>query len=334
VGIAPGIGNRDVTTDEELPKSRDVGDCAPPVTFTPSGEQFAIVHPPDQRAVIVEVGGGIRCYDVAGRPVLDPYSVDAMSDGGHGAPLIPWPNRLADGRYEFDGGSHQLPLTEPKLGNAIHGLLRWRPWRCLERGSDRVTVGTRVYPQTGYPFALEVQIDYSLSDDGLVVRTSATNIGDRACPFGSGQHPYLSPGTGTLDPCVLEFSAGTRLITDERQLPVGREPVSGTEWDFAGGRALGDLVIDTAFTDLARDSEDRATVRLTGTDGATVELWADSSYSVIQLFTGDTLAPDRRRLGLAAEPMTCPANAFQTGEGLLRVEPGETVASTWGVRLR
>jgi aldose 1-epimerase len=303
------------------------------MTFTPSGEQFEIAHAA-QRAVIVEVGGGIRCYDVDGRPVLDPYPVDAMCDGGHGAPLIPWPNRLGDGRYEFDGSTYQLELTEPKLGNAIHGLLRWRPWRCLERGPDRVAVGTRLYPQSGYPFGLEVRIDYSLSDDGLLVRTSATNIGDRACPFGSGQHPYLSPGAGFVDECVLQFAAGERLLTDERQLPVGREPVRGTEWDFAGGRPIGDQLIDTAFTDLGRDSEGRATVRLTGTDGATAELWADSGYSVIQLFTGDTLAPERRRLGLAAEPMTCPANAFQTGEGLRRVEPGETVANTWGVRLR
>jgi aldose 1-epimerase len=307
-------------------------DCGTIVTFAPSGEQFEIGYA-DQRAVIVEVGGGIRCYDAGGRPVLDPYAEHAMCDGGHGAPLIPWPNRLADGRYQFDGTDHQLPLTEAKLGNAIHGLLRWRPWRCLAREPDRVAVGTRLYPMTGYPFALEVRIDYSLGEDGLRVETAATNIGERACPFGSGQHPYLSPGEGFVDDCTLSFEAGTRLVTDERQLPVGREPVSGTEMDFAHGRAIGSLVIDTAFTDLVRDSSGRAVVRLTGADGATVEQWADSSYTVIQLFTGDTLAPPRRRLGLAAEPMTCPANAFRTGEGLLRVEPGETVESVWGVRL-
>jgi aldose 1-epimerase len=167
-----------------------------------------------------------------------------------------------------------------------------------------------------------------------LVRTSATNIGEQACPFGSGQHPYLSPGGGKVDECVLQFAAGERLRTDERQLPVGREPVAGTEMDFSQGRALGGLVIDTAFTDLARDGAGHARVRLTGADGATVELWADSSYSVIQLFTGDTLAPKRRRMGLAAEPMTCPPNALRSGEGLIRLEPGDTATSEWGVRLR
>jgi aldose 1-epimerase len=303
------------------------------VTVAPSGEQFEISSG-EQRAVIVEVGGGIRCYEVGGRPVLDPYALDAMCDGGHGAPLIPWPNRLADGHYEFDGSGYQLPLTEVGARNAIHGLLRWVPWRCLERSRDRVAVGTRLYPQPGYPFMLDVRIDYSLGDEGLLVRTSARNIGERACPFGSGQHPYLSPGAGHVDDCVLQFAADERLLTDERSLPSGREPVRGTALDFSSARAIGDAVIDTAFTGLSRGQGGRAVVRLTGSDGATVELWADSSYSVIQLYTGDTLAPERRRLGLAAEPMTCPANAFVTGEGLRRLEPGERFESVWGVVLR
>jgi aldose 1-epimerase len=303
------------------------------MTFIPSGEQFAIEHGA-QRAVIVEVGGGIRCYDTDGRAVLDPYPEHAMCDGGHGAPLIPWPNRLADGRYSFEGHEQQLPLTEPKLGNAIHGLVRWTPWRCIEHEPERVVVGTRIYPQTGYPFALEVRIDYSLSSEGLRVRTSATNFGAGPCPFGCGQHPYLSPGTGTVNDCMLEFAAEMQLVTDERQLPTGREPVRGGSFDFSTRRQIGELQIDAAFTDVARDESEHATVRLTGPDGATVELWADSSYPVIQLYTGDTLAPERRRLGLAAEPMTCPPNAFQTGEHLLRLEPGETATSEWGVRLR
>ena len=63
----------------------------------PSGEQFEIVHG-EHRATIVEVGGGVREYAVGDRQVLDPYARDAMCDGAHGAPLIPWPNRLADGR--------------------------------------------------------------------------------------------------------------------------------------------------------------------------------------------------------------------------------------------
>jgi aldose 1-epimerase len=303
------------------------------LTLVPSGEQFEIARGA-HRATIVEVGGGIRSYEVDSRRVLDPYDLHAMCDGAHGEPLIPWPNRLADGQYRFDGDEYQVPLTEPSQRNAIHGLLRWWLWHVREREPDRVVVGTRLYPLQGYPFALDVAVAYELSDAGLAVRTSVTNIGDRACPFGSGHHPYLSPGSGLLDDCTLEFDASTRIATDERQIPTAYEPVAGTPLDLKHGRRIGALEIDDAFTGLARDGAGRATVTLTGPDGSAVELWADSSYEVIQLYTGHTLGRGRRRLGLAAEPMTCPANAFQSGEGLIRIEPGETVTSVWGVGLR
>ncbi|HEV3046040.1 MAG TPA: aldose 1-epimerase family protein [Solirubrobacteraceae bacterium] len=302
-------------------------------TLPPSGEQFEIVHG-EQRATIVEVGGGVREYTVGARPVLDPYPLHAMCDGAHGAPLIPWPNRLADGRYRFDGEDHQLALTEPARRNAIHGLLRWRPWRALAREPSRVVVGARLYPLSGYPFALDVQVEYALAEDGLSVCTTAVNVGDRACPYGAGQHPYLSPGEGSIDECTLALPARTRiLIDDERQLPAGREAVAGGEYDFAGARALGRQPIDCPFTDLQRDSAGHAAARLSAPDGHTAELWADDAYCVIQVYTGDTLSPARRRTGLAVEPMTCPPNAFQSGEGLVRLEPGQSHVGRWGVRL-
>jgi aldose 1-epimerase len=302
------------------------------VALVPSGEQFELVHG-EQRATIVEVGGGVREYELAGRPVLDPYPLEAMCDGGHGTPLIPWPNRLADGRYRFDEVDHQLSLSEPANRSAIHGLLRWRPWRALEREADRVTIGARIHPMTGYPFALDVSIEYRLGDDGLTVSTTSMNIGDRACPYGAGQHPYLSPGAGAIDECTLELAARTRILLDERQLPSGSEPVAGGELDFSAARRLGEQRIDCALTDLARDDRGLALARLSAPDGRTVELWADASYTVLQLFTADTLSPARRRRGLAVEPMTCEPNAFRSGVGLVRLEPGEALTTRWGVRL-
>jgi aldose 1-epimerase len=299
----------------------------------PSGEQFEIVHG-QQRATIVEVGGGVREYFVGERPVLEPYPLLKMCDGGHGAPLIPWPNRLGGGRYHFEGVDYQVALSEPAKRNAIHGFLRWRPWQAMVREPSRVVVGTRLHPLTGYPFTLEVRIEYALGEDGLSVRTTATNLSDSACPYGAGQHPYLSPGVGLIDGCTLEFAAGTRILTDpESQLPVGRETAGGGEYDYSSGRVVGEQRIDDPFTDLTRDDAGRAVCRLTGLDGATVELWADENYPFMELFTGDTLSPSRRRRGLAVEPMTCAPNAFQSGDGLIRLEPGAPHASHWGVRL-
>lgn len=300
----------------------------------PSGEQFQIGFG-DQRATIVEVGGGIREYFVGDRPVLDPYPLQAICDGAHGAPLIPWPNRLADGRYKFDGGEYQLALTEPDKQNAIHGLLRWRNWHAVERSSERVEMGIRLHPETGWPFALEVSLSYSLGERGLQVELTVRNVGAGPCPFGYGQHPYLSPGAGAwIDDCTLELRAATRILTDpDRQLPAGLEPVEGTPFDFNSAKPIGERELDDPFTELGRDRDGRAVVRLGCPDGATVELWGDETHSIVQLYTADTLAPARRRTALAAEPMTCPPNALKTGEGIVRLEPGERHSGRWGVSL-
>jgi aldose 1-epimerase len=300
----------------------------------PSGQQFEIAHG-EQRATIVEVGGGLREYLHGDRDVLHPYALDAVCDGAHGAPLIPWPNRLADGRYSFDGREYQLELTEPEKHNAIHGLLRWRNWSVLDRAADRVVVATRLHPTDRWPFALDVSVSYALGDAGLTVETVARNIGDGPCPYACGQHPYLSPGVGAkVDQCTLELRAATRIDTDpERQLPTGTEPVEGTKYDFCSARAIGGLEIDYAFTDLERDGDGRAWVRLGCPDGRTVELWTDAAYPVTEIYTADTLAPERRRNGLGAEPMSAPPGALATGELIVRLEPEAEHVARWGARL-
>jgi aldose 1-epimerase len=303
------------------------------MSIPPSGRQHEIRYD-DQVAVVVEVGGGVREYRVGDRTVLDPYPREAICDGAHGTVLVPWPNRLAEGRYRFDGLDYQVAITEPDKGNAIHGLLRWRGWEVVRQESNRVTMGIRLYPLTGYPFLLDVAVDYVLDGEGLTVTTTATNRGERTCPYGCGQHPYLSPGDGLIDDAVLHFAAGTRIVTDpQRQLPTGTEPVAGGRFDFSQGRRLGDQRIDFAFTDLARDGAGRAWVRLEGPDGRRAELWVDETYPIVELFTGDTLSPHRRRRGLGTEPMTCPPNAFQSGEGVRRLTPGQAVTTRWGARL-
>jgi aldose 1-epimerase len=298
----------------------------------PSGRQLAIRHG-EQRATIVEVGGGIREYWSGGRAVLDPYGLEEMCVGAHGAALVPWPNRLGGGRYRFDGEEYQLPLSEPERGNAVHGLLRWRNWHVLGEEPSRVVVGTRLHPCAGYPFALHVEIAYSLGDGGLEVTTTATNVGGRACPYGTGQHPYLSPGEGLVDACTLELPASHFLELDERDLPTRSAPVEGSELDFRRPRLLGDARIDTAFTGLQRDAAGRCTVALTAPDGRRAELWVDRSYRYVEVFTGDTLGSEHRRRGLGTEPMTCPPNAFASGVDVVRLEPGQSHTARWGARL-
>ena len=284
-----------------------------------------------QRAVVVTRGGGLRAYSVDGRDVLDGYPAGEPSPSGRGQVLIPWPNRLEDGIYEFDGRRHRVPVNEPERGNAIHGLVRDARWSVAEHEPHRVVVEHQLEPQPGYPFALSIRIDYTLSPDGLRVCTTATNVGADPCPYGAGAHPYLTVGGATVDSAILRVPAGRVLRTDERGLPVGALAVDGTDHDFTQPRRIGRTRLDHAFTDLERDPDGLARAELQAFRASRgLTLWVDEAYAYLMVFTGDPL-PDVNRRSIAIEPMTCPPNAFRTGDGVIRLEPGESFRSVWGI---
>jgi aldose 1-epimerase len=281
--------------------------------------------------VAVEVGAGLRSYSAAGRDLLDGYGTHEPSSSGRGQVLIPWPNRLEDGSYEFDGRRHQLPLTEPEQRNAIHGLVRWSAWTVREREPNRVLLEHVLHPQPGYPFALALSLEYALTPSGLNVRTTATNVGPEACPYGCGAHPYLTVGTDTVDSVILRVPARTVLLSDDRGLPVRSVPVEEAGLDFRRSSRIGPSTLDHAFTDLARDEDGLARVELRDPDtGTSLTFWVDESYNYLMLFTGDPL-PDVARRSLAVEPMTCPPNAFRSGESVIRLEPGASWTGAWGI---
>jgi aldose 1-epimerase len=295
----------------------------------PSGEQFEIVFG-ERRAVAVEIGGGLRAFSVSGREILDGYGPEEPATSGRGQVLIPWPNRIEDGTYEFDGRTYRLPLNEPEQGNAIHGLVRDAPWRATEREEDRVVLEHVLEAQAGYPFTLGLRIEYALSNDGLEVTTTATNLGAERCPYGSGAHPYLRAGTPTVDTATLSVPAETVLVSDDRGIPVEPLAVDGTELDFREPSSLSAKVLDHCFTDIHRGDDGRARIRLVDQEGCGATVWVDESYGYVMLFTGDPL-PDVDRRSLAVEPMTCPPNAFRSGESVIVLEPGGAHTSAWGL---
>jgi aldose 1-epimerase len=147
---------------------------------------------------------------------------------------------------------------------------------------------------------------------GLGVETTAENAGTSACPFGLAHHPYIA---GDVDAFTVSLAARTRLAVDERKLPVGREAN-----DLPETFVVGERQIDATFTDLERHEV---------AVGDWI-VWFDERFPYVQLFTGDH--PDVERRGLAVEPMTCPPNAFRSGEGVVELQPGETFRGRWGIR--
>ena len=298
---------------------------------SPSGQQFEIRWG-GHHAVITEVGASLRVYSVDGRDVVVPFGATEISPAYHGAILLPWPNRLGDGTYSFDGAAHQLALNEPERRTAIHGLVAWERWSLREQSDSHVQLGLPLVPTPGYPFALESAITYELTDAGLGVSLTTTNVGPVDAPYGVGFHPWLSPGPGSLDDCVLTLPADTWIPTDDRLLPTGQQPVPAA-LDFRQPRVLGTTVLDDAFVDVTH-IDGRSRLLLTGADRRTVVAWMDRSLMAWQVCTGDDMDVEHRRRGFAAEPMTCVAEAFRTGERLLRLSPGDQHTVTWGLALQ
>jgi aldose 1-epimerase len=281
--------------------------------------------------VVVEVGGGLRSYRYDGEDVLDGYSVDEIAPSARGQLLIPWPNRLHEGRYTWDGQEHEVPINEPDQQNAVHGLARWCSWTADQTSPCAVTMSLVLRPQPAYPFTLALETAYELDEEGLTVTMRATNLGDSDAPYGCGAHPYLTVGTERIDDALLQLPARSWLPTGPAQIPLGVESVEDTAYDFREQRPVGPVHLDYAFTDLERDAHGRATVRVAAPGGRQVELWVDESFPYLEAFTGDPLPEDRRRRSLGIEPMTCPPNAFVTGE-VLRLLAGSTATASWGIR--
>ncbi len=300
----------------------------------PSGEQFEI-RGNGYRAVVTESGATLRTLEYDGRPLVLGFDEDQTSSSGRGQLLAPWPNRIRGGRYRFGEREHQLPLSEPKLGNASHGLVRWAAWALEERTGHSVSLVHRLMSQPGYPWTLDLHVLYDLSADGLTTTVTATNLAGSPAPYALGAHPYLTTGTGPVDRWELMLPAATRLLVDEQQIPTGREDVRDTDLDFRVSRPIRSVRLDTAFTDLTRGADGRTEVLLRDPGaGAGVALWMDAGHHWIQVFTGDVL-PEHARESLAVEPMTAPPNAFGTGEDLLTLAPagedGDQHTASWGI---
>jgi len=287
------------------------------------------------RLTVVTVGGGMRELTVGDWHVLDGYGMDEVAPGGSGQVLAPWPNRLADGRYEFEGISYQLPLTEPSKWNALHGFARWERWTVERQDETSAVLGIVLAPRAGYPFALELEVEYNVTPSSVGVEIRGRNVGRRALPYANGFHPYFSVGTPKIDQALLELPARVSLTTDDRQLPTGRSSVEGTEDDFTRARPIGSTRLDTAYTELLRDSEGIARVRLSDESRSrSVAIRLGAAYTHVMVFTGDTLSDEhRRRRSLAVEPMTAAPNAFQSGDGLTVLGPGETHLAEWGIEI-
>ncbi|MET0854922.1 MAG: aldose 1-epimerase family protein [Microterricola sp.] len=324
------------------------------MTF-PTGEQFelALQTPSGMlRAVITELAAGIRELSIDGVELMQGFDAEIAPPSCAGVLLMPWGNRIPDGVWvDAAGTSHQLAITEVDLNNAIHGLLRFAPYQVVERSDSAITLGAQVFPQLGYPFHLDTQVRYELVADGLSVTHTVRNVAAGDAPVTVASHPFLKIGGVPTEELVLTVNADTHIDVDERLNPTGLSAVAGTPFDLRAdsplSRRVGDLALDDAWGDShVVDGETAHT--LTAPDGRRVGIWGDENFGYVQVYITPTFPARGSRAGtndggepgtadavvtaIAIEPMTGPANAYNSGAGLKRVASGEEWVSRWGIR--
>lgn len=249
----------------------------------------------------------------------------------HGSIIAPWPNRVRDGMYSFQGAQFELETNEESTGNALHGYSAGLDWDCLDSTTDSVTLGTTVGGTSGYPWQIQVKATYQLDNQGLNLRISASNLSSKDAPFGLAFHPYfLIPGAISSN-LKLRTSAKTVVIPDEdRLLPLVEKRVERTPFDFREGRSADLAFLDHAFSEFEWDKNGYTSADVYLESSYRLRISWDSTLSWLQLHR--PLDPNKQP-SLVVEPMTCPPDALNSGRDLVLLAPGDEIASHLNIRV-
>lgn len=293
------------------------------------------------RAVVSPFGASLRRYfvvkDGTEIDVVWGYSGAHNKKGGQGDVLIPFPGRVAHGRYGFDGQDYQLPCNDKEGPNAIHGFARSLPWSVTKNSPSRATFELcfheEEYAAQGYPFTLHLNVSYILDAGKLSCEFIVRNHGRCAAPVGVGFHPYFTVGTGTLDEAEVKVPATHYAEIAGTLAPTGTlVPVEALGFDADRYRRIGQSRFNHCFLNLVQDPAGLCAIPLRNPyTGQTVLIEMDGSFTSFVLYTGDAIQHAPRR-ALAIEPMTCASDAFNHPEcGLKRLLPGEAFSGVYRI---
>jgi aldose 1-epimerase len=273
----------------------------------------------DSEAVIAKTGSALVSLTLQGAQVM-PEPSNPRSDY-HGVLLAPWPNRIASGKYQFQGNNYQAEVNE-EFGNALHGLL-FSAKAAVESVTDNsVTLISQIQSSPGYPWNVTVRVLIELNQDGLKVLTEATNDSKSDAPVGLGTHPYFLFD----EVSTLEVRASKAFVHGADMMPV-RE-IDSAEIGFGSGRQnmLEDLALDVQFTGVQPNC---AVLR---TSHWAIEIFQERADFLMVYTTSDFGWADGSTRAVAIEPQTSAADAFNNGQGLLILEPDHSASFVWGVR--
>lgn len=247
----------------------------------------------NQRAVVSPWGASLRRYfmmegDGGETDILWGYSGGSHKKGGQGDVLFPFPGRIAEGRYSFDGQALQLECNDKEGPNAIHGFVRTLPWKTHRADSTRAEFDVRLdaeaYGRRGYPFSLDIRVTYNLDSQGLSCSFAVQNIGHQAAPVAMGFHPYFTVGTSLVDEAEAKIPGAGYVEFNDRLVPTGTiVATAGGDWDFRNYRRIGSRRFNHCYVQLERDAEGLATASLRHVgNGRMIDILMDRSFSAVR----------------------------------------------------
>jgi len=245
--------------------------------------------------------------------------------------LIPFPNRIKDGRYEYSGKSYQLPINHPAENHAIHGFIYDKKFKVTssELNANEASINLEyIYNGDieGFPFKYITEIIYTLTaDDGLNCQTLVQNLGVTSMPLGDGWHPYFKFNK-RVDELMLKIPTDIKTLVDDRLIPTGEIlPFD----NFSELTIISQITFDTGFRIAGEEAfvetelfDPESNVKI-----IVFQETGENKYNFLQVY----IPPLRE--SIAIEPMTCNIDAFNNKDGLIMLEPGAVFEGNYGVRL-
>lgn len=297
-------------------------------------KQYAVLNESSNNGftIVPDMGACMLDLRFADRSVLDGYETPEeleANDWSKNVVLYPFPNRLQDGKYEWQGKKYKFPINDKDTGNALHGLGMLEPLRVeniemTEHYAKITCIGQSEGENKAYPFAYTFSIAFKMKEPGYFTgEMSFTNNDKQPIPVGFGWHPYFKL-TEKVDDLELKIPESEAIELDDKMIPTGKRKAFNNFDELA---RIGKTKLDTCFALQAEAG--REEVRLQN-NTQQLYFWqevGERKFNYLQLF----IPPERQ--AIAIEPMTCNINAFNNEEGLIALEPGETASAQFGCSL-
>ena len=281
--------------------------------------------------IIPEVGANVCQIYFDGHPILDGITKPEELNVNRwfkSSVLIPFPNRLNQGKYKWLGNPYIFPINDAYTGNALHGYGANTPFEVseIELHEDSAHIVCK-YEDNGqnnaYPFPFTFEARFEITSDArFEVNFKCYNDGKLDIPFGMGWHPYYQLNK-SVEEVILQLPECKFIGLDESMLPTGKQY---TYDEFLEGKKIGVTVLDNCFA--VEPEDNRFEFSIIG-KSARLSFWQETGagkYSYLQLFTPPS------RDSIAIEPMTCNIDAFNNRQGLVSLSPKQKIEAKFGLR--